>query len=276
MNRPSRRSSRAGRIVAIIGIPMALLAFGGVLRPLTEPLGALLRRIAAPAYAAGAGISRSFAAAFDPDRPAKETLQEAVETLRTENAKLRGLAVENEALKAALDFRERENDPALLARVLSETDVDVFHGLVIDRGTEDGVRPGQAVVAGDGLIVGKVFEARRRTASVLLLSDSKSRLAVTVQNATDTIGVLDGDRGLSMAIDLIPQTETLSPGDIVVTSGIEPGIRRGLIVGTVEKVMKRTQDPFQSATVAPFAAAARPPLVHVLTAEREPPAEEQR
>lgn len=85
-----------------------------------------------------------------------------------------------------------------------------------------------------------------------------------MQNATDTAGVLEGDRGLSMAIDLIPQAEQLSPGDIIVTSGIEPGVRRGLVVGTVEKISKRTQDPFQSAAVAPFSAGSHPSFVQVL------------
>lgn len=260
----------------LAAIPIALLALAGVLRPLTDPVGRVVRAAAAPAYAAGASVSRAVTHFFDEERADRETLARAVESLRIENAKLRELAVENEALKTALAFSEREQDPAMLARVVSETDVDVFHGLIIDRGSEDGIRPGQAVVVGDGIIVGKIFETRRRSSSVLLLSDSKSRLAVAVQNATDTIGVLEGDRGLSMAIDLIPQTETLSPGDIVVTSGIEPGIRRGLVVGTVEKVTKRTQDPFQSATVVPFAAAAHPPFVQVLTATLETRAEEQR
>jgi rod shape-determining protein MreC len=260
----------------LVAIPVAALALSGVLRPLTDPVGRLVRAAAAPAYAAGSSITRAVNAFFDEERADKNALASAVENLRIENAKLRELAVENEALKAALSFAEREQDPALLARVVSETDVDVFHGLIIDRGSEDGVRPGHAVVVGEGIIVGKVFETRRRTSSVLLLSDSKSRLAVAVQNATDTVGVLEGDRGLSTSIDLIPQTETLSPGDIVVTSGIEPGIRRGLAVGTIEKVTKRTQDPFQSATVVPFTAAAHPPFVQVLTSTLETRAEEDR
>ncbi len=260
----SRTTSRA-LVAAIIAVPILLLAASGILRPVTDPATKLLLAAAAPAYAAGADLNRAFSRFFADDRDDVAALSAAVEKLRIENAKLRELAVENDGLKAALAFHERSSDAATLARVVSETDEDVFHGLVIDRGSEDGVKPGQAVVVGDGIIVGKIFEARRRTSSVLLLSDSKSRLAVAVQNAADTVGVLEGDRGLSTAIHLIPQTETLSPGDIIITSGIEPGVRRGLVVGTIEKVLKQTQDPFQSATVVPFSAASHPPFVQVLT-----------
>ncbi|HTM68192.1 MAG TPA: rod shape-determining protein MreC [Candidatus Binatia bacterium] len=251
-------------IAAAFGVLLIVLGAAGALRPLTDPLAGLALRAAAPAYAAGASLDRAVERFFADDRADRETLAKAVETLRKENAKLREQALENDALKLALHFQERASDAPILARVVSETDEDVFHGLVIDRGSDDGVRPGQAVVAGEGVIIGKVFEARRRSSSVLLLSDTKSRLAVAVQNASDTAGVLEGDRGLSMAIDLIPQNVDLSPGDIVVTSGIEPGIRRGLVVGTVEKVSKRTQDPFQTAAVVPFESAGHPLFVQVL------------
>lgn len=266
-----KRSKSGIRIAAIVAVPLVLLAATGALKPVTDPVIALVLSAAAPAHAAGAGLNAAIARFFSDDRRDAETLAASLEALRIENAKLRELAIENEALKGALAFREREAGASLVARVVSETDEDVFHGLVIDRGSDDGVRPGQAVIVGDGIILGKVFETRSRTSSVLLLSDTKSRLAVAVHNASDTVGVLEGDRGLSMAIDLIPQTETLSPGDIIVTSGIEPGVRRGLVVGTIEKVSKRTQDPFQSATVVPFSSAAHPPFVQVLIGTDERP-----
>lgn len=259
------RTKSGARIAALVAIPILILAASGLFRPITDPATGLLLAAAAPAYAAGASLNRAISRFFADDRSDVATLTAAVEKLRIENAKLRELAVENDGLKAALAFHERSSDAAIVSRVVSETDEDVFHGLIIDRGADDGVKAGQAVIVGDGIIVGKVFETRRRTSSVLLLSDSKSRLAVAVQNASDTVGVLEGDRGLSMSIDLIPQSETLSPGDIIVTSGIEPGIRRGLVVGTIEKVEKKTQDPFQSATVIPFSAAEHPPFVQVLT-----------
>lgn len=249
--------------MAAVAAVLLVLAASGALRAITAPLTSATLTATAPGYAAGSAVSRAIDALFAGDTdPAADGV--VIDSLRAENAKLRSLAAENEALKAALGFVERYEDDAVLARVVAETAADALKGIVIDRGTDDGIVPGQPVVAGDGVLVGKVFEARARSATVLLLSDSKSRVAVAIQNATDTIGVLEGDRGLSMSITLIPQTEKLSPGDIIVTSGIEPGIRRGLVVGSVEKVNKSTQDPFQSASVAPLRTSSHPVFVQVL------------
>ena len=57
---------------------------------------------------------------------------------------------------------------------------------------------------------------------------------------------------------------------IVVTSGLEPGIRAGLIVGTVERVQKDSQEPFQTAIVKPFESTARPILVQTLISDVTP------
>jgi rod shape-determining protein MreC len=228
----------------------------GFLRPAVDPVLDGLFSMASAARGAGA----SAASVIDGTPDAASEL----DALRAENARLRALVSENEALKAALGYEEREGIDAVLARVLSKTSTGLFHGLIIDKGAEDGLVPGQPAVAGDGVIIGTVHEVRRRTASILLLSDSRSSIAVAVQNRGETLGALDGDRGLSMAITLIPQTEKLSPGDTVITSGIEPLIRRGLVVGTIEKVVRNNQDPFQSATVVPFPTTAHPTFVQVL------------
>ncbi len=262
---PTRNPNRTRN--AVIAIVAVLLLAMGAFKPVSAPLKRLVANAAAPAYAAGAGISRAAARLFDSSEKDKAALESQIDQLRIENAKLRELAVENGALKTAIGYSEKSGLKPLTARVISESDEDVFHGLVIDRGADDGVKPDQPVVVGEGIVIGKIFETKAGTASVLLLSDSRSRLAVTVQSSSGTAGVLEGDRGLSMTINLIPQTVTLSPGDTVVTSGIEAGIRRGLAVGVIDKVVQHTQDPFQSATVLPFDSAAHPPFVQVLTGD---------
>jgi rod shape-determining protein MreC len=260
---PRRRNTRAVVAVAVVLAALGLLLATGVLRPVTGALQGMLLAAAGPLYGAGAAVSRASTGGHDGE-------QAVIDALRVENAKLLALAAENDALKGTLGFKERSKDDAVLARVVSRTSEDVFHGLVIDRGADDGVAEGQPVVFGDGVIIGKVAGVKARSAAVLLLTDSRSRLAVSIENAAETAGVLEGDRGLSMAISLIPQTETLAPGDAVITSGIEPGVRRGLVVGTVEKVQRANQDPFQSASVAAFDMASDPTFVQVLrgTADR--------
>lgn len=257
---PERNRKRAVA-TAVLALGAFLLVHRlGWLQPVTDPFTRLTLAAAAPVYRVGAavGLIRDAAmgqAVVSPDE---------LERLRLDNARLLALVAENQSLKDALDYQDRAADPLLAARVVSRTSGELFHGLVLDRGSEDGVRVGQPVVAGDGVIVGKVASVTRLTAVVMLLTDSRSRLAVALQDAAGTLGVLEGDRGISMTVSLIPQQTTVTPGDMVVTSGIEPGIRRGLAVGTVDQVARDSQDPFQTALIAPPSAAARPMFVTIL------------
>jgi len=252
-----------GGIILIILLVAALQA-AGLLSRILDPVATVVHRITGTTYAAGTAVRTRVEDVINDGTGNTDELAKTVDQLRIENARLRTLADENASLKAALGYQEELDSPAATARVISESADDAHNAIVIDRGSEDGIEPGLPVIAEDGILVGKVISATRRTASVLLLSDSKSAVAVAVQNAEGTLGVLEGDRGLSMAITLIPQTEHLIPGDIVVTSGIETGIPRGLVIGTIDKVTRNTQDPFQSATVVPLSAAAHPTFVSVL------------
>ncbi len=265
----AKNQARPRKTVLIALLVLAALFFhiSGWLDPVYKPLAGLLLRVSGPFYSAGRGLSRLAGGdgAGNAEDPA--ALRSTIEELRADNAKLLSLASENEALRAALSFKELGRDVTVPARVVYETVDDEARLLVLDKGAADGLKPGQPVVAANGAVAGKVFEVRSRTATVMPLSDSRSRLAVAVLNSPETLGVLEGDRGLSMAVTLIPQNEIVSPGDTVVTSGLEPGIRRGLIVGTVDRVNKSTQDPFQSAGVTGFSSATHPLLVQVLVGD---------
>lgn len=233
----------------------------GVLAAIAGLARSLVFGVAAPVHRAGVGlVSESGLECTE------ETLSELEEML-IENSYLRTLAAENAALKNALDFTEREEDDLVLARVVAESADVTNRGLVIDRGADDGLQIGQPVVVDDGVIIGKVKSVRRSSATVLLLTDSVSKLAVMVQGGSGVSGLLEGDRGLSMAISLIPQSERVSVGDVVVTSGLEQGIRTGLIVGTVDQVYQDSQEPFQTATVIPLHRAKHPIFVQIIVAK---------
>ena len=255
-----RRSLRTLTIGILALAGFFAMGAAGWLRPITAPLTVAIAAVGAPLYGAGSAFDRMRIAAVTGALP-----DDALDALMTENAKLKTLAAENAALKDALGYTDRFTEKPILARVVSPTSDDAFHGIVIDKGADDGVHEGQPVVTGNGILVGKIASVRPKSAAVLLLSDSRSRVAVSVQNASGTVGVLEGDRGLAMTISLVPLSESLAPGDSVVTSGLEPGIRRGIMIGTVVSVTRNAQDPFQTAAVAPVRSAFNPPFVQVLT-----------
>jgi rod shape-determining protein MreC len=262
------RSRTFGTVGGVVVLLLTLWIFRslGWLTPITRPLSHAFSTITAPLHDA-ATADRS--PDDDPTTAAmsKEELRRKFERASAENARLRQAVEEVDELKSALAYRERFKDSLLAARVISSASDPIDASVLIDRGSDDGVSEGQAVVVGDGILIGKVTEVGTHTARIRLLTDSRSAVAVAVQTAEGTLGVLQGDRGLSLRIALIPQTEVLTPGDVVITSGLEPGIRRGLLVGTIEKIGRDNQDPFQTASVLPFLDSQHPSFVQVLAAQ---------
>lgn len=226
-------------------------AFGDAEAWLMRSLSGVEARLASTALSLRQSVSAPFrlAVILEEDR----RLREREAGLLTEIAGLRALEDENAELRRLLGFAEREPKPPVLARVIARTPSAGSHSIVIDRGSDDGLRAEMPVVAGGGVIVGKIFKVERSTAVALLLTDTRSRIGASIQDADRTQGVVQGDRGLSLEMRLIPQNEEISTGDLVVTSGIEPLTPRGLVIGRVEEVRTQEKNPFKQATIVPAA-----------------------
>lgn len=248
---------------AATGIVM-LIGAGKFIEPVGRPFTIVFSAVAVRVHATGVAVRRGWDEVFDRHGTTAD-LEREIERLTMENAKLKTLEADNAALKTALGYAEQGGIRGTVARVLSESaEQDGERAIILDKGMRDGIVPGQPVVSASGVVIGKITRAKNHAATCLLLTDSRSRLAVAVQNGDETVGVLQGDRGLAMEVTFIPQSTTISKGDTVITSGIEPAVRRGLVVGTVQSVHKNSQDPFQTATVDPLPSARYPIFVTVL------------
>ena len=58
---------------------------------------------------------------------------------------------------------------------------------------------------------------------------------------------------LTVNMVFISQTEKIEIGNIVVASGLEKNIPRGLVIGRVSKVEKESNELWQSAVIEPIA-----------------------
>ncbi len=196
-----------------------------------------------------------------------QTIQELTDErneLVRENARLRSLEQENQEMRELLEVQERSRFTFIAAQVIGKSPEIDTQTLIVDRGSEDGLQPGMPVVASDGFLLGKIERGTARTAVVLLVSDGRSRVAATVLNTERTLGFVEGGRGLGMAFRLIPQHEQVQAGDTVITSGLEEGVPRGLIIGRVGRVSREPQEPFQTATVTQIITPDRRQIVAVI------------
>ena len=172
---------------------------------------------------------------------------------------------ENDELKKQLHFNQTAHTRQVGAEVMGNAlDATGERTVIIDQGGTAGLALGQAVVVGQGILIGKITKVNDTIAFVRLLTDNQSKVGARVLNADRSIGVVEGGYGISLRMSFIPRNEALQVGDQVVTSGLENGLPAGLLIGTVAVVENESYQPFQQAVVTPAVDATKVTVVSVL------------
>lgn len=179
-------------------------------------------------------------------------LQDQLTALAIDIAKLKALEEENELLKKELNFVDENKLKFVAAKIISGVSDPLSQSVIINRGKKDGIESGLAVIADGGVMVGKVSEAGDDYAKVILLSDNKSRVAATIQNLDHTVGLVEGQYGLSFSMTNIPQNQEIKDGDSIVTSGLEGKIPKNLLIAKVESVKAVESEIFKTAILKPI------------------------
>jgi rod shape-determining protein MreC len=124
--------------------------------------------------------------------------------------------------------------------------------VIIDKGSHDGLVFGLAVVSSQGMIVGKIAEVKDDISIVNLITNPACKLAATILNSEKTMGVAEGEFGLVVKMNFIPQNTNITQSEIVITSGLEQNIPRGLVVGKITQVLRISNELWQNATIEPL------------------------
>lgn len=119
----------------------------------------------------------------------------------------------------------------------------------IDAGSRDGIRSGQAVVSGLGL-VGRTRRVGPYTSTVVLVTDKAFSVGARLQRVP-SFGFASGDGGRAMDYELIGQGAEVRRGDVLVTSGSDT-FTPGLPVGRVTGIRSRASALTRTAGVVPF------------------------
>src|SRR5229473_2515959 len=154
------------------------------------------------------------------------------EALEAESQRLRGLRNNTAGI----------TDRFLIGDVM-DLDLDAFRERVlVDKGAQDGVFVGQAVLDSGG-VFGQVARVGQLTAEVILVSDATHAIPVQInRNGLRTIAVGTGDMG-RLKLPYLSTSADVVVGDLLVTSGLGGGFPAGYPVGTVAEVKR---DPAQS------------------------------
>ena len=163
------------------------------------------------------------------------------------------LAQENAALRNELSAIDSTEHGAALhytsAKVVQMTTDELHNYLTINRGSKDGIRRGQGVRNGDG-VVGIVRTVGRNYSVVLPIINTRTNLSCRFAK-NDYIGTLqwDGkDCRFAMLTDVAAHM-VVNQGDTIITSGLSPVFPEGIPVGIVENSILKEGDSYHTIRV---------------------------
>lgn len=172
--------------------------------------------------------------------------------LAVEHQQLKNKFEELTATQAQQEFAHNRQLAAVVARVVGKTIGAEAQVIVVDQGARAGIVAGLPVVVGEGILVGRVVEVGLEHAKVMLLTDGRSVTPASLSTNAKANGVVSGAFGVSLMMDLVPQDQALNVGDVVVTSGLEPDIPSGLLIGSITRVQTPPGNHFQVAYLQPL------------------------
>ncbi|MEI6621940.1 MAG: rod shape-determining protein MreC [Actinomycetes bacterium] len=258
--REAMRARAVLSVLLLVSLTLVLLdlrgggAIGGlrgmvaaVVGPLEQATGAL----AAPFVSAARSVT-SFGDPQSRSAVAGEQLQGLTGSpaVSAETARVAG------ELKSMLGLAGLGGFKVLPARVVAYGSAQTFSGTVtLDAGSTDGIATDMCVINGDGL-VGKIISVGPTTATVQLITDNNSIVAVRAEGSGDA-GALDGTGSPNeLALRLLDPSMEIKVGTRLVTFGspnaapFAAGIPLGTVTGT-------SGEPGQSDRVALVAPAVR-------------------
>ena len=238
-NTPDRYSTALGRLMlgALVVMLLGLFLLWRIDSPRVERLRMEITDRVIPNFSA---ITAPVTAAVNILRSARSYTR-----IYQQNQELRRELQQMKAWKEAALQREQENarlldlnnvrlDPKftkITGVVLADSGSPFRQTVLLNVGRRDGIVDGWAAIDGIGL-VGRIAGVGERTSRVILLTDTSSRIAVSIESNGQRAMIV-GDNTSHPPLEFLEDPETVRPGDRVVTSGDGGVFPSGLLVGQV-------------------------------------------
>jgi rod shape-determining protein MreC len=213
-----------------------------------------------------------------PSSQRVDELQQQLNSLSSENVRLREFQAENQQLRALLKFAQ--DNPALnvvgadvigvgdracddkarvgsnigvCANVIGVDPSPYASYITVNVGRNQGLETGMPVIGGGGVLIGRVGnKLSDNVAQVQLLNDPSSFINVQLVGSRAT-GTIAGQSDGTLRLQNVLQTENVQEGDLIVTSGLGGGLPPSLTVGQIDRIISSESQTFKEATVRPGA-----------------------
>lgn len=167
----------------------------------------------------------------------RRQLATAAQTLREQH-----LEDENKRLRALLDMQERQPVPGQVAEILYASRDPFARRVVISKGLQNHIEPGQVVIDDVG-VIGQVTRSFPLTSEVTLLTDKNQAIPIQVQR-NGLRAVLAGAGNGLLELRFLASNAEVQPGDVLITSGLDGVYLPGLPVAKVLRVDRNNEFAF--------------------------------
>lgn len=239
--------------ILFVAIGLILLALGGYLSP-------VLVTLSRPILGAQEWISSRYIAVYQLINAPQDVEELRVRNIELENevSRLQSQIVilqeqldESQGLEELLGYARRRPEFQYAAAAVVGKDPSPFlHYIIIDHGSDEGIRRGMPVVTQSGL-VGRIDAVTAGAARVQLITDPGSVVNVKLQSQkvnAQIIGSITGE----ISLEMVPQDTNLEPGEVILTSGLGGTYPADILIGQVITVRQFENELFQTATIQPI------------------------
>lgn len=171
--------------------------------------------------------------------------------LLAENAFLKEVEKENISFKKVFESDLALKNNLLLAHISAYHSQNIGQYGIIDKGVKNGLKNDLIVIDENGALIGKITEVNDYFSKVLLITDPNNLINVIIQNERSSQGITRGDYGLTLLLDMVSAGEKIENGEQVVAAGASDIFPRGLLIGSIEKIIFHENDVFQKAIIKP-------------------------
>ncbi|HWP97187.1 MAG TPA: rod shape-determining protein MreC [Syntrophomonadaceae bacterium] len=162
-------------------------------------------------------------------------LERQIGELKIQNQSLAEYQGEALRLQKLLEFKNNNLETYTLqgARVIARSPDNWFKNLMIDKGSNSGIKPGMPVISPDGL-VGRVAAVTQNSAQVDLITDTEMAIGAFLAKSREVTGIVEGQgNNTNLNMINIPDDKQIAPYDMVITAGLSSVYPKGIPIGTV-------------------------------------------
>jgi rod shape-determining protein MreC len=239
--------------IFFVAIGLILLALGGYLSP-------VLVTLSRPVLSAQEWISSRYVAINQLVNAPQDVEELRVRNIELENevSRLQSQIIilqeqldESQGLEELLGYaRRRPEFQYAAAAVIGKDPSPFLHYIIIDHGSDEGIRRGMPVVTQSGL-VGRIDAVTAGAARVQLITDPGSVVNVKLQ-AQKINAQINGSITGEITLDMVPQDTNLEPGEVILTSGLGGNYPADILIGQVVTVRQFENEIFQTAAIQPI------------------------